>query len=201
MQDQQQRVVPSWVHFTLHSRDGSSIYASARLPISGQSGWHRVEAALTADASDTHAKLGFSFEGPGMLLLDVVSLFLAENYAQKGPALNPWPFRADPLGMLQALRPKCAPACAASLTCMCLHVCDVQIGTCALHHAEPSPAQCACRFLRFPGGCYVEGGDWLKDRFKWKQAVGPIESRPGHWNGACHYWSTDGAKLHTSHSF
>lgn len=113
-------MVPSWLRFTLHSKDGSSIYASARLAISGQSGWQRVEAAMTADSSDTHAKLGFSFEGPGMLLLDVVSLFPAENYAQRGAALNPRPFRADLLGMLQALRPKCAPACAAYLTCLCM---------------------------------------------------------------------------------
>lgn len=50
----------------------------------------------------------------------------------------------------------------------------------------------ACRFLRFPGGCYVEGGDWLKDRFAWKRALGRASDRPGHWNGAWRYWSSDG---------
>ena len=49
-----------------------------------------------------------------------------------------------------------------------------------------------CRFLRFPGGCYVEGGDLLKDRFQWKEALGPAVNRPGHWNGNWGYWSTDG---------
>lgn len=50
-----------------------------------------------------------------------------------------------------------------------------------------------CRFLRFPGGCYVEGGDWLKDRFQWKQSLGPAGDRPGHYNEIWGYWSTDGA--------
>jgi alpha-N-arabinofuranosidase len=36
-------------------------------------------------------------------------------------------------------------------------------------------------FIRFPGGCYVEG-DRLSDRFNWKNTVGPIENRTGHWN-------------------
>eukprot|EP00884_Botryococcus_braunii_P006062 jgi/Botrbrau1/15457/Bobra.43_2s0082.2 len=51
------------------------------------------------------------------------------------------------------------------------------------------------RFMRFPGGCYVEGGDWLKDAFIWKNAVGPAEERPGHWNANWGYWSTDGLGL------
>jgi len=48
-----------------------------------------------------------------------------------------------------------------------------------------------CRFLRFPGGCYVEGVT-LQDAFFWKPSVGPIEERPGHWNGMWQYWSTNG---------
>lgn len=34
-------------------------------------------------------------------------------------------------------------------------------------------------FLRFPGGCYVEG-DWMSNAFRWKKALGPNEKRPGH---------------------
>jgi hypothetical protein len=41
----------------------------------------------------------------------------------------------------------------------------------------------------------VEGGDWLKDRFDWKQALGPATDRPGHWNGNWGYWSTDGPRF------
>lgn len=40
----------------------------------------------------------------------------------------------------------------------------------------------------------MEGGDWLKDRFEWKQALGPAIDRPGHWNGNWGYWSTDGPR-------
>ena len=32
-------------------------------------------------------------------------------------------------------------------------------------------------FVRFPGGCFIEGHD-LAQRFKWKDTVGPVESRP-----------------------
>lgn len=49
------------------------------------------------------------------------------------------------------------------------------------------------RFLRFPGGCYVEGQQ-LQGAFRWKGSVGPPEERPGHWN-LWGYWSTDGLGL------
>src|SRR5262249_43842396 len=34
-------------------------------------------------------------------------------------------------------------------------------------------------FLRFPGGNYLEG-DFIRERFNWKETIGPIEDRPGH---------------------
>lgn len=46
------------------------------------------------------------------------------------------------------------------------------------------------KFLRFPGGNYVEG-DTFGQRFEWKKTIGDLAQRPGHrspWN----YWSTDG---------
>jgi alpha-L-arabinofuranosidase len=49
------------------------------------------------------------------------------------------------------------------------------------------------RFLRFPGGNYVEG-DTVDTRFEWKNTIGPIEERHGHpcpWG----YRSTDGMGL------
>ena len=55
-----------------------------------------------------------------------------------------------------------------------------------------------CRFMRFPGGCYVEGGDWLKDRFQWKASLGTAVNRPGHFNEIWGYWSSDGL-YDTSH--
>jgi len=49
------------------------------------------------------------------------------------------------------------------------------------------------KFLRFPGGNYVEG-DNFKERFNWKKMVGPLEQRPGH-RSCWGYWSTDGFGL------
>jgi len=49
------------------------------------------------------------------------------------------------------------------------------------------------KFLRFPGGNYLEGNAF-NQRFNWKETVGPVEQRPGHpspWG----YWSTDGLGL------
>src|SRR5436190_20798714 len=50
------------------------------------------------------------------------------------------------------------------------------------------------KFLRFPGGNYLEG-DQVADRFEWKKTVGPLSDRPGHrapWG----YRSSDGLGLH-----
>ncbi|PHU06186.1 Alpha-L-arabinofuranosidase 2 [Capsicum chinense] len=46
-------------------------------------------------------------------------------------------------------------------------------------------------FLRFPGGCYVEGVK-LKNAFRWKETVRPWEERPGHFNDRWSYWTDDG---------
>nr|CAD1817335.1 unnamed protein product [Ananas comosus var. bracteatus] len=47
------------------------------------------------------------------------------------------------------------------------------------------------RFIRFPGGCFVEG-DWLRNAFRWKATVGPWEERPGHFGDVWMYWTDDG---------
>ena len=49
------------------------------------------------------------------------------------------------------------------------------------------------KFLRFPGGNYVEGNK-IEERFPWAKTLGPIEERPGHW---CNwgYRSSDGMGL------
>jgi alpha-N-arabinofuranosidase len=49
------------------------------------------------------------------------------------------------------------------------------------------------KFLRLPGGNYLEG-DTIKERFDWKQTIGPLVDRPTHrspWN----YTSSDGMGL------
>ena len=50
------------------------------------------------------------------------------------------------------------------------------------------------KFLRFPGGNYLEG-DQIADRFDWKKTLGPLAERPGHmapWT----YRSSDGLGLY-----
>jgi alpha-N-arabinofuranosidase len=49
------------------------------------------------------------------------------------------------------------------------------------------------KFLRFPGGNYLEGNA-IEERFNWKETIGDVAQRPGHrspWG----YWSTDGFGL------
>lgn len=50
-------------------------------------------------------------------------------------------------------------------------------------------------FMRFPGGCYVEG-NYLTNAFRWKKTIGDISARPGHWNSVWNYASTDGLGYH-----
>jgi alpha-L-arabinofuranosidase len=48
--------------------------------------------------------------------------------------------------------------------------------------------------FRVPGGNYLEG-DTYATRFEWSTTVGPVQDRPGHFNSAWGYWSTDGMGL------
>lgn len=49
-------------------------------------------------------------------------------------------------------------------------------------------------FVRFPGGCFVEGNK-IANAFRWKDTIGDIARRPGHWN-LWGYRSTDGLGYH-----
>lgn len=53
-------------------------------------------------------------------------------------------------------------------------------------------------FVRFPGGCFVEGiyANEKTNRFEWKKTIGPIEERPGHMNQNWGYRVTDGLGFH-----
>ena len=50
-------------------------------------------------------------------------------------------------------------------------------------------------FLRFPGGNYIEGYN-LANAYHWPRTIGPVTDRPGHYNDAWGYWSTDGLGYH-----
>ena len=48
--------------------------------------------------------------------------------------------------------------------------------------------------FRVPGGNYLEGNTDAT-RFEWSNTIGPMQDRPGHYNSAWGYWSTDGMGL------
>ena len=48
------------------------------------------------------------------------------------------------------------------------------------------------KFLRFPGGCFVEGQENPDNAFRWERTIGPVEQREGHWNVNWGYRTTDG---------
>jgi alpha-N-arabinofuranosidase len=48
--------------------------------------------------------------------------------------------------------------------------------------------------FRVPGGNYLES-DTNANHFEWSNTIGPVQDRPGHYNSAWGYWSTDGMGL------
>ena len=52
------------------------------------------------------------------------------------------------------------------------------------------------RFMRFPGGCFVEGQNSPDNAFRWKRTIGPIEQREGHDNVNWGYRTSDGIGFH-----
>lgn len=51
-------------------------------------------------------------------------------------------------------------------------------------------------FMRFPGGCFVEGQESPDNAFRWQRTIGPIEERPGHLNRNWSYRTSDGMGFH-----
>jgi len=52
------------------------------------------------------------------------------------------------------------------------------------------------KFMRFPGGCFVEGQQSPDNAFRWERTIGPVEERPGHWNVNWGYRTSDGLGFH-----
>lgn len=102
--------------------------------------WMKYAGSFTASNTFPKAKLRLSFEGTGVIDIDMVSLFPADTWKNR-----PGGLRADLVQMLYDLKPG---------------------------------------FLRFPGGCIVEGRD-LSQRYQWKKTVGDIDDRTvliNRWN-------------------
>jgi len=133
----------------LEKADGSAVYAQTTAAGVGGD-WKRYTCSLKADATDAKSRLAMGFSKPGVIWLDMVSLFPENTYKKR-----PGGLREDLVAMLQGLRPA---------------------------------------FLRFPGGCVVEGCT-LENRIQWKKTIGDIAERPGHWD-LWGYRATDGLGYH-----
>ncbi len=99
--------------------------------------WKQFEAVLTSSTTTTNARLTVLATKPGVVDVDMVSLFPEKTFKGRRNGL-----RAD---LAQALA-------------------DVKPG-----------------FLRFPGGCIVEGRDF-GNMYRWKDTIGNVAERKQNWN-------------------
>ncbi len=102
--------------------------------------WKEYETVITAKATEAKAMLKITFEGNGVVEMDMISLFPEDTWMGRTKGL-----RKDLVQLLADLKPG---------------------------------------FLRFPGGCIVEGRT-LETRYQWKKTVGNIEDREliiNRWN-------------------
>ncbi len=133
---------------TLERPDGRVLASKAVRNLGDR--WKKVTLSLTPDRSETEARLVLSAGSPGIVWLDMVSLFPRDTYKGRANGL-----RADLMRMIERMRPA---------------------------------------FVRFPGGCFVEG-DEIGNAFRWKETIGDVAERPGHWN-LWGYRSTNGLGYH-----
>lgn len=129
---------PVKMTITLLDEAGKEIGTAAVSP-AGNS-WQQYKATFTATATAPKARLLVQFSGPGIIDVDMVSLFPQHTWKQRSNGL-----RADLVQLLADLHPG---------------------------------------FLRFPGGCIVEGSE-LINRYQWKKTVGNVNERQviiNRWN-------------------
>jgi len=126
------------INFSFVNGDGK-VLGKTSVIINGKD-WKIYTAQLTATDTEAKARLKITFEGTGVIDLDMISLFPEDTW----------------MGRKNGLRKDL-----------------VQL----LYNLEPG-------FLRFPGGCIVEGRTLAK-RYQWKKTVGPVEERTvlvNRWN-------------------
>lgn len=102
--------------------------------------WQNYSAQLTATQTEAKAQLKITFEGTGIIDVDMISLFPEDTWKGRKNGL-----RKDLVQLLDDMNPG---------------------------------------FLRFPGGCIVEGRT-LEQRYQWKKTVGDVENRTtliNRWN-------------------
>ncbi|MDI1256972.1 MAG: alpha-L-arabinofuranosidase C-terminal domain-containing protein [Flavobacterium sp.] len=102
--------------------------------------WKKYTAQFKATKTEAKAKLKITFEGTGIINVDMISIFPQDTWKNRPNGL-----RKDLVQLLSDLNPG---------------------------------------FLRFPGGCIVEGST-LELRYQWKKSVGAVEDREmiiNRWN-------------------
>lgn len=139
--------------FALKTSATASPAAQGEVTFTAGAQWTKVEGTMTATASADDCQFYLTFNNPGTLCLDMVSLF-PPTFRNRDNGC-----RRDLAELLDAMHPA---------------------------------------FVRFPGGCYVEGYGTAEsnNRFEWKKTIGPVEERPGHYNHNWGYPCTDGMGFH-----
>lgn len=102
--------------------------------------WKKYPTIITATKTCENAQLQITFNSPGTIDLDMISMFPQDTWKGRKGGL-----RKDIVQLLYDLKPG---------------------------------------FLRFPGGCIVEGRT-LDQRYQWKKTIGPVEEREvliNRWN-------------------
>ena len=81
------------------------------------------------------------------------------------------------------------------LDCVSLFPCDTY-GTSGLFRKDLMERLAALKpsFVRFPGGCWVEGNT-MAEAYRWKQTIGNVWDRRTQWN-LWGYWSANGVGFH-----
>jgi alpha-N-arabinofuranosidase len=126
------------INFSFVNNNGKLLGKTSTIP--GGQDWTSYTAQLTVTDTEAKARLKITFEGTGVIDLDMISLFPEDTWKGRKNGL-----RKDLVQLLYDLKPG---------------------------------------FLRFPGGCIVEGRTLAK-RYQWKNTVGHIEDRKvlvNRWN-------------------
>jgi len=120
------------LHLELLNASGDVIGKTVLSPSGKANEWKKE--AISFNATDTawKGKFRISFEGTGIVDLDMISLFPSDTWKHR-----PGGIRSDMIQLLADMKPG---------------------------------------FIRFPGGCIVEGRD-LANRYQWKKTLGPVDER------------------------
>ncbi|RFS26398.1 alpha-L-arabinofuranosidase [Chitinophaga silvatica] len=142
----QQADKPVKITATLLDESGNAIGTTVIAPDSRE--WKQYNVSFSATQTSPKAKLQLTFQGSGVLDIDMVSLFPQHTWKQRPNGL-----REDLVQLLADIKPG---------------------------------------FLRFPGGCIVEGRE-LATRYQWKKTIGD----PGQREVSVNRWNTEFAHRST----